>query len=307
MIPATGEQYLLSRTASDGRRWSAIVTEVAAGLRHLAVDGLELVETFPESSQPPSGMGITLAPWPNRVEDSRWTHEGETLQLDITEPKTGSALHGLLRFQPYRVVDQDESSISLVARIHPQHGWPFTLDIEARYALGDEGLTVTYTARNLSGERAPVAFGTHPFFRLGATPKAELVVTVPADIRYAVDERLIPTGTVAVDGDYDLRTGKALGELSLDDAFGGLAAQDGRTVSTVAGPDGVLDLWQEQVYGWIQVYTTETFPTADGPELAIAIEPMTAPPNALNTGEGLQWLEPGERFSASWGVGYTAR
>ncbi len=216
-------------------------------------------------------------------------------------------LHGLLRFQPYRVVDQDESSISLVARIHPQHGWPFTLDIEARYELGDEGLTVTYTARNLSGERAPVAFGTHPFFRLGATPKAELVVTVPADIRYAVDERLIPTGTVEVDGGYDLRAGKALGELSLDDAFGGLAAQDGRVVSTVAGPDGVLNLWQEQVYGWIQVYTTDIFPTADGPELAIAIEPMTAPPNALNTGEGLQWLEPGERFSASWGVGYTAR
>ena len=35
---------------------------------------------------------------------------------------------------------------------------------------------------------------------------------------------------------------------------------------------------------------------------AIAIEPMTAPPDALNSGEGLRWLEPGERAEFRWGI-----
>ena len=37
---------------------------------------------------------------------------------------------------------------------------------------------------------------------------------------------------------------------------------------------------------------------------AVALEPMTAPPDALNSGTGLIWLEPGESWTSSWGVRY---
>jgi aldose 1-epimerase len=34
----------------------------------------------------------------------------------------------------------------------------------------------------------------------------------------------------------------------------------------------------------------------------VAVEPMTAPADAFNSGEGLAWLEPGASFAAKWGI-----
>ena len=70
-------------------------------------------------------------------------------------------------------------------------------------------------------------------------------------------------------------------------------------------PDGrFVELWQDESFGFVQVFTTRGFPAADGERLAIAIEPMTAPPNAFNTGQGLHWLEPDDAWSVTWGVRY---
>jgi aldose 1-epimerase len=53
------------------------------------------------------------------------------------------------------------------------------------------------------------------------------------------------------------------------------------------------------VFGYIQVFTPRDYP---GRELTVAIEPMTCPANAFNSGEALRWLAPGESFEASWGL-----
>ena len=45
---------------------------------------------------------------------------------------------------------------------------------------------------------------------------------------------------------------------------------------------------------WTQLFTS--------PQRHLAVEPMTAPPNALATGEGLTVLDPGDRMSVSWAV-----
>ena len=54
-----------------------------------------------------------------------------------------------------------------------------------------------------------------------------------------------------------------------------------------------------KAYGYIQVFT------GDLPDVArrgLAVEPMTCPPQAFRTGEGLIRLEPGERIEARWGI-----
>lgn len=68
-------------------------------------------------------------------------------------------------------------------------------------------------------------------------------------------------------------------------------------------------LWQDDVFGWLQVFTPRDFPhvASDGtesPQLAVALEPMSAAPDALNSGAGLAWLQPDERWEASWGIRY---
>ena len=130
----TGEQFHLRHDGAHGTV-EATITEVAAALRQLSVDGHALVQGFPRESTPPFGHGIVLAPWPNRVRDGRWVHEGKAMQLDITEVERGNAIHGLLRNTPYRVVEKWDDSVTLGAAIVPQHGWPFHLWTTVQYAL----------------------------------------------------------------------------------------------------------------------------------------------------------------------------
>jgi aldose 1-epimerase len=300
MRAATGQQFELTR-AGERSPSRAIITEVAAGLRFLEVDGVQLVESFPEESTPPLGCGTVLVPWPNRVEDGVWRLDGVRQQLDLTEPDRHNAIHGLLRHTAYRPVAQEADAVTLAATVFPQHGYPFQLDTTVSYRLVDYGLAVTHRIENVGPGRAPVAVGAHPYLRIGDVPTSELVLTLAATSHFEVDARLNPIHEHPVEGtDYDFRSGRRVDELRLDDGFGGVLTRDGIGRHRLAAADGrFVELWQDAAFGYVQVFTTRMFP---GRQLAIAIEPMTAPAGALNSGQGLTWLEPGEAWSVMWGV-----
>ena len=304
MRSATGKQFELTRTGVGGLS-RAIITEVGAGLRLLSVDSVDLVESFSEQATPPLGAGTVLVPWPNRVEDGVWRLGGVREQLDLTEPDRHNAIHGLLRHTAYTVQQHTAESITLAATLFPQHGYPFQLDTTVRYSLTGSGVTVEHSIANVSQQAAPVAIGTHPYFRIGDVPTRELTLTLAATTHFEVDARLIPIREVPVEGtDYDFRGGRLVDDLRLDDGFGGVIVADGVSRHTLTAPDGrVLTLWQDAAFGYVQAFTTRAFP---GRDLAIAIEPMTAPANAFNSGDGVTWLQPGESWGASWGVDFAS-
>lgn len=281
----------------------ARIASLAGALRSYSVDGTDYAETYPDASLPPSACGILLAPWPNRVAGGKWELDGKSLQLDITEPSRGNASHGLLRNTGYQAPagTAKESTVTLQAEIFPQHGYPFHLLHEATYSLDDDGgLRVRQSLANVGQERAPFALGAHPFLRIGSVPVEELTLTVAADTRITADERLIPVGREPVAGEYDFRTGRRIGDQALDSAFTGLELVDGEHRHRLAAPDGSsVTLWSDQEYGYVHVFLTDQLP---GRSRAVALEPMTAPANALNSGEGLRWLEPGNTFAAEWGI-----
>lgn len=296
MRAPTGDQYDL-----EFGDLSATITQVAAGIRTLRYAGVDLTEPFPESATPPSADGIVLVPWPNRVKDGRWELDGAVQQLALTEPHLGNASHGLLRFAPYTLVARTDSSVTQAATIYPQAGYPFLLDTTVEHELDTEGLTVTHTIVNRGGLRAPVAIGTHPYLRIGDVPADELTLTVAARTRFETDDRLNVTGEVPVAGSrFDFSEGVRVGGLEVNDGFGGLtdrpehvlAADDGRRVV----------LWSDPAFAYVQVFTHRAFATKEPGEVALAVEPMTAPANALNSGQGLRWLEPGEEWTVSWGI-----
>ncbi|HEX4402519.1 MAG TPA: aldose 1-epimerase family protein [Galbitalea sp.] len=305
MRAPTGEQFRLSRNTPNGLA-EAVIVEVAASIREFRIGGVELTEPYGEFSAPPFADGIVLVPWPNRIEDGVWKLDGEPQQLDLTEPEKHNAIHGLLRFAPYRVIEQSDGAVTLGATIFPQHGYPFFLETSVRHELTDDGMTVTHRITNESDLPAPVAIGTHPFFQIGDVPTDDLTLTVHANTHFPVDERLNPSAEVSVEGtDYDLRAGRKVAELNLDDAFGDLTPAN-QVTAVLTAPDGrSVALWQDENFPFAQIFTTRKFPRGTGFVTAIAMEPMTAPANAFNSGQALRWLNPGETWQAAWGIRYT--
>ncbi|WP_423922463.1 aldose 1-epimerase family protein [Frigoribacterium sp. 2-23] len=300
----TGEQYELVLD-EGGHVVTAVVTQVAAGIRSLAVDGASLTESFAADTAPPSACGITLVPWPNRVAQGRWTLDGAVQQLDLTEPSKGNASHGLLRYTAYRPVDLEPHAVTLAATVFPQHGYPFQLDTEVRHELVPDGMVVTHTITNVGPGRAPFAVGSHPFLRVGDHDIATLRVELAAATAFDVDENSIPTGTSPVAGTpRDLRGGAVVGDLDLDTTFRDIDTDaEGARRVTLTAPDGsATEMWGDAAFSYMQVFTPRNFPRGEGQGLAVAAEPMTAPPNALASGEGLLWLDEGATWSASWGI-----
>lgn len=293
---ASGRQYELRRGDA-----LAVVTELAAGLRWYSRGGTQLTETYGDAEIPPGATGITLAPWANRVEDGVWHLHGRKQQLDITEVSRNNASHGLLRNAAYTLIDETEFSVTLEAAVFPQHGYPFHVRHQVRYELAEDlGLAVEQSLTNDSAAAAPFVLGAHPYLRLGEVPSEELTLTVDAGTRLVSGDRLIPRGTEPVGGDFDLRAGRLVGSLDLDSAYTGLAFGNGTARHTLRAADGrAVSLWQDESCAYVHIFVTTEFP---GRAKAVAIEPMTGPANAFNSGDGLRWLAPGERFAMRWGI-----
>lgn len=319
-IDPTGTQHRLERIGPTGRV-TAHIAQLGASLRGLTVGGVDLVPPYPLGAPTPAASGIVLVPWPNRIRDGVWTQHGTTRSLAISEPAKNNAAHGLLRFAAYQpahatadaaahaaaaaaAAAADPASLTLEATVFPQTGYPFHLHTRVTYALTDAGIRVTHDIHNVGGDSAPVAVGAHPYVTLGDVDTADLVLSSPAATRFDVDDRMLPLAEVAVDAESDLRQGRRVGDLTLDTGFATLARDDdGRVRHSLTAPDGrCATLWAGPGFDYVQLFVTDRFP---GLPLAVAIEPMTAPADAFNSGQGLKWLAPGERWLLEWGIELT--
>lgn len=284
------------------RRTQAVITARGAGIRGLTVGGVDLVQRY-DPGPAPLSAGTTLFPWPNRVEDGTWWWRGELQQLDITDPVSHCAINGFLEHTVLDVSHYDETSLELRAEIDRPPGYPFTVGFTIAYELRAEGIHVRHRVVNLGSEPAPVALGAHPYLVVGTEPLNDLVLTVPAPKRLPLDRRHLPGRPRDVSGStFDLRAGVRVSDVPDHIAFANLAPTADRIRMTLSGRNQAVELWADPEFSWAQIYRTNEFPGPGGPIPAIAVEPMTAPANALRSGDGLRWLPPGADWAPSWGI-----
>jgi aldose 1-epimerase len=284
-----------------------VVVEVGGGLRTYAFAGRQVLAGYPRDTRCAAGRGQLLMPWPNRIRDGRYTFAGQGHVLALTEPDRGHAIHGLVRWAIWSVLEQAQDAVTLGCRLRPQQGWEWSLDLSVTYALTATGLTVTPQARNVGTSAAPFGFGAHPYLSVGEDRVDEVELGIPAAGFLRVDDRLLPLETAGVDGtDRDFRRPRQLGKLALDTAFTNLTDDaDGCWRVTLAHPrtGRAVTLWADAAsYQWLQVFTGDSLPVASRRVSGIAVEPMTCPPDAFNSGGDLLVLEPGQEFSAPWGI-----
>lgn len=274
--------------------------------------------------------GAVLAPWPNRIADGRYDFKGRCHQLPITETSGNNALHGFVAETEWAVAERDDTSVTLSTRINEAPGYPFTLVLEVTYCLiavddereapGRVELRVQASAGNIGQEPVPFGFGFHPWIHPGAERIDQAQLLIPAHTWLEPDDRLIPqairpfnTGSF-VPPDHepeessclvckDFRALRTLGRSVLDDAFGTpqrdddgwsrvrLRGADDRTV--IIGMDSGFRAWQ--------VCSGDGLDEEDQ-RRAIAIEPMTCPPNAFATGSDYDIIDAQGELAVQWSI-----
>ena len=295
----TGEQFTITSGA-----YRAVVVQGGAGVRELSHGGRALLDGYAADAMPDGARGQVLAPWPNRLRDGRWQHEGQSQALPVDV--TGDARHGLVRWSAWTPELHTSRRVVLRHRLLARPGYPFVLDLRADLAIdAQDGLSVVVSAVNAGERPAPVALGVHPYL---AAPDGGALddcwLTVPASARVLVDARRTPTGTAAVEGmELDFRRARRLGPLVLDDAYTGLLpGPDGRVRVGLRAADGrSTQLWTGGAARWLQLFTGDTLDPGRR-RRGLAVEPMSAPANALASGEGLALLQPGQALELRWGV-----
>jgi aldose 1-epimerase len=241
-----------------------------------------------------------LYPWANRLAAFEYTALGKHVVLASDSPlialdDNGLPIHGLLlRWSDWQV---EEAGSELSARLDfGAHAdllrfFPFPHELRIDVRLDDSRMALTTTVDANQGVEVPVSFGFHPYFRLPGAPRQEWRIEVPVRERLLLDDRMIPTGARERAGELD----GPLDERSFDDGYASL--EPGRPFA-VEKAGRRLEVRFDERFPFAQVYSPP------GAEF-ICFEPMTAPTNALSTGNDLPTVEAGGSFSATWTVSVT--
>jgi aldose 1-epimerase len=285
----------------------AVVVEVGGALRTYEANGLPVLEGYEAGEMCSGARGQPLIPWPNRLRDGRYSFDGETHQLPLSEPAKRNAIHGLVRWASWTTCERTAARVLMEHTLHPQPGYPFALRLAIDYQLGEDGLHVRTTATNLGTSPCPYGAGAHPYLTLGTSTIDQLELSAPGSIWLPADDRGIPTGErSSVEGtEYDFRAARQIGQTKLDTGFTELERDDDGlarvTLNTPNRGPGVT-LWLDRSYPYLMLFTGDSLPDPARRRRGLGIEPMTCAPNAFQTGDGLQRLAPGESFTSSWGI-----
>ena len=271
---------------------------LGASLRHRGVELLRRVDDLGAAAAKGSTAGIPLLhPWANRLAAPRYRAAGREVDLDPSSPllhldNLGLPMHGV----PWALLVWDLTEARqdfIAARLDWSRSelltvFPFRHRIELAVTLRPDGLTIETTLVAGQDGPVPVSFGFHPYFGLPELPRAQWRLELPAMRKLNLDRRGIPTGEEAAFGGSDAE----LGELDFDDGF---ALVEEQARFSIAGAGRQIGLELLSGYRYAQVFAPKA-------QNYIALEPMTAPANALISGQGLRFVEPGGRFQAMFRI-----
>lgn len=275
---------------------------LGASFRHRGLELLRRVADLEGAAAKGSTAGIPLLhPWANRLGAWRYRVAGKDVALDPASPLLHADGNGL----PIHGVPWGRLSWEVVeaapTRLAASLAWdrpellavfPFPHGLEMVASLTSGALTIAVTLTAGREGPVPVSFGFHPYLAIPGVPRAAWRLELPAMTRLGLDTRGIPDGREESCPAVET----PLGARAYDDGF---ALAGGGAAMAISAGGRRIALEPLEGYGFAQVYAP---PDAD----LVALEPMTAPTNALMSGRGLRAVAPGGRFRAAFRIAVRA-
>lgn len=271
---------------------------IGISLTHRGAPVLRLGEQVDDAAVTGRAVGLPLLyPWANRLRGTRYQALGRVIELDPNSPWllkdwNGTILHGVpwsrLRWQTLYAGAQELEARMLWDQAELLQVFPFRHELRMLVRLDDVGLMVITQVIAGFDNRVPVSFGFHPYLGLPGLARERWRLTLPAMEEVVLDKLLIPTGRQEPFDAYD----GPFGALSFDHGFAFISE---RPTMSISGGGRRVSVEFLEGYRFAQIYAQP------GLE-AICLEPMTAPTNALVTGEALPIVEVGERYRATFRI-----
>jgi aldose 1-epimerase len=279
--------------------------EVGGGLRTYRLGDWDVLDGYAVERVCDGGRGQPLMPWPNRIDGGRYSFAGEAYQLPVDEFPLSNAIHGLTRWSSWSPRDVRPNTVTMAFSLRPRPEYPFALDLQLTYTLSADGLSVRMAATNVGSKVLPFGAGFHPYFSVGTPLIDGAKLRVPSGQMVMTNARQVPTGDLAAvqDTPQDFRQLRPIGGLVLDACYTRLErGADGLATVDMVGPDNRrVSVWMDRAFDWLMVFTGDTL-TPTRRRQGLAIEPMTCPANAFQSGHGLRRLAPGDSFEGTWGI-----
>ncbi len=286
LLSLQNDDTIVSIIPKHGAMLHAFSIVTPAG-RQNVIDNYGSIESV-EKDLPMSFKSSKLSPFACRIPEGKYIYEGELFEL-TNKFADGSAIHGLLYNKNFAVVNEftDDYQASVLLKYNYKEeddGYPFNYRCEIRYTLlPDNLLQLETTIINLDDLSIPMADGWHPYFKLGGKINDwELQFNAASMVEF--DDKLIPTGHML---EYNaFNEPKLIGDTFLDNCFL-LQQDDTYAACTLRNPKNGLQVsfYPEAAYPFLQIYTP---PHRE----SIAIENLSAAPDAFNNKMGLLMLPP---------------
>jgi aldose 1-epimerase len=245
-----------------------------------------------------------LHAWANRLGAWSYRAAGRRVEVprDVPVDQNGLPIHGTLFGLPFDIVRLGTTAAGAAvldtridatrhARLFDAFPFPHTLDV--RVAVTADALAITNTLQPTGNPRrdrgVPVSFGWHPYFRLPGAPRAQWRLRLPARQHAELDDQQLPTGITTPEPADDA----PIGRRTFDDHYA--LGRDARFELVGGGRRLVVRFGRGYPFGQVFVPPGKDF---------AAIEPMTAPVNALVDGTA-PVVAAGSTFRAGWRIGVT--
>ena len=194
--------------------------------------------------------------------------------------------HGFARNLPFTVEHRDARSVVLSLGASAETGarFPFEFRVELTISLAGPELRIAQRYQNLGAERMPLHAGFHPYFFVPDDDKRRAIIETPATRAFDnVQKREVPfTG-------FDFSQPEV--DIHLHD--------HGSSRCSLRRPGApTVEIEGSAEFGHWVIWALA------GKDF-ICVEPWTAPANALNSGESLLWVEPGEERTLSLAIRLT--